>query len=61
MVKMALSIINLAFLEIFISCRKDDDPVDDNLFVGTNNGMVGYSNPDEGTEISTDDGRVTLV
>ncbi|MCM4162980.1 MULTISPECIES: hypothetical protein [unclassified Arenibacter] len=59
--KMTLSIISLVFLVISTSCSKDNDPSDDNLFVGTYNGTVSYSNPDDGTEISTDDGRVTLV
>lgn len=43
------------------SCSKDNDPVDDNLFVGTYKGSVGYSEPEDNTDISTDDGRVTLV
>ena len=43
------------------SCSKDNDPVDDNLFVGTYKGSVGYSENDGNTDISTDDGRVTLV
>lgn len=43
------------------SCSKDNDPSDDNLFVGTYRGNVSYSNPDNNTDISTDDGRVTVV
>lgn len=44
---------------LIISCSKDNDPTDDNLFVGTYNGSVSYS--DDDTDITTDDGRVTLV
>lgn len=59
----SLSILSLVVfvLAIFTSCSKDNDPVDDNLFVGTYKGTVSYSNPDDSTEITTDDGRVTLV
>ncbi|AYN66415.1 hypothetical protein D1013_02960 [Euzebyella marina] len=46
---------------VAVSCSKDNDPTDDNLFVGTYNGSVSYSEPDTETEISTDDGRVTVV
>ncbi|MEO9891043.1 hypothetical protein [Aurantibacter sp.] len=45
----------------FASCSKDNDPADDNLFVGTYNGTISYSDVNTNTEISTDDGRVTLV
>ncbi|MBU2905947.1 hypothetical protein QSE00_21350 [Arenibacter sp. M-2] len=51
----------LIIISLFTSCSKDNDPVDDNLFVGTYNGTVSYSNSEDSTEISTDDGRVTLV
>ncbi|MGJ8735786.1 hypothetical protein [Zobellia laminariae] len=46
---------------LIMSCSKDNDPVDDNLFVGTYKGSVSYSETSGNTEISTDDGRVTLV
>ena len=46
---------------IMVSCSKDNDPVDDNVFVGTYRGSVSYSDSDSNTNISTDDGRVTLV
>ncbi len=46
---------------ILVSCSKDNDPVDDNVFVGTYRGSVSYSDSDSNTNISTDDGRVTLV
>ncbi|WP_149276531.1 hypothetical protein [Pareuzebyella sediminis] len=44
-----------------ISCSKDNDPSDDNLFVGTYRGSVSYTNSNNNTDISTDDGRVTVV
>ncbi|MUH37741.1 hypothetical protein D9O36_17965 [Zobellia amurskyensis] len=46
---------------LLVSCSKDNDPSDDNLFVGTYNGSVSYSETSGNTSISTDDGRVTLV
>lgn len=46
---------------MLVSCTKDNDPSDDNLFVGTYNGGVSYSEADSNTDISTEDGRVTLV
>ena len=46
---------------ILVSCSKDNDPVDDNVFVGTYRGSVSYSDSDSNTNIATDDGRVTLV
>ncbi len=44
---------------LMVSCSKDNDPTDDNLFIGTYKGSVAFS--DTETNISTDDGRVTLV
>ena len=41
------------------SCSKDDDPKDNDLFVGTYKGRVSYSNGDE--SISNNDGSVTVV
>ena len=46
---------------MLVSCSKDNDPVDDNVFVGTYRGSVSYSDSDSNTDISTDDGRITLV
>lgn len=43
------------------SCSKDNDPTDDNLFVGTYDGSISYSEPDSETNITTEDGRVTVV
>ncbi len=44
---------------VMASCSKDNDPTDDNLFVGTYNGSVAFT--DAETNISSEDGRVTLV
>ncbi len=45
----------------FVSCSDDDDPVDNDLFVGTYNGSVGFIDTDDDTNISSEDGRVTVV
>ena len=46
---------------LIVSCSKDNDPADDDLFVGTQKGSISYSETSGNTSISTDDGRVTLV
>lgn len=46
---------------LIVSCSKDNDPTDDNLFVGTYNGSISYSDTESETETTTDDGRVTVV
>jgi hypothetical protein len=46
---------------LMLSCSKDNDPTDDNLFVGTYKGSVSYSETNSNTDITTSDGRVTLV
>lgn len=43
----------------FVGCSKDDDPKDNDLFVGTYKGSVSYSSSD--VNISTDEGSVTVV
>src|SRR5690625_538515 len=42
-----------------VSCSKDDDPADNDLFAGTYDGRVSYS--DGETNISSDDSSVTVV
>ena len=42
-----------------VSCSKDDDPADNDLFVGTYDGSVSYTH--DGTNISSDDSSVTVV
>lgn len=61
--KKSLKIFGMLFFTVALlaSCDKDNDPADDNLFVGKYNGTVGYSDPDSNTNISSDDGRVTVV
>src|SRR5699024_6765633 len=44
---------------IVAACSKDDDPADNDLFVGTYEGSVGYH--DDDTDISSDDSSVTVV
>lgn len=41
------------------SCSDDDDPADNDLFVGTYHGSVGFH--DEDTDVSSDDSSVTVV
>ena len=42
-----------------ISCSKNDDPADNDLFVGTYKGSISYSNGDE--KKAADNGSVTVV
>ena len=44
---------------VFVACSKDDDPSDNNLFVGTYEGSIGYSNA--GDNKSTNSGKVTVA
>ncbi len=44
---------------VFASCSKKDDPADNDLFVGTYNGSVGYVK--EGENKSSESGKVTVV
>ena len=44
---------------VFISCRKDDAPADNNLFVGTYNGTISYLTAGENK--STNNGKVTVI
>jgi hypothetical protein len=46
---------------MLVSCSKDNDPTDDNLFVGTYKGSISFSDSSNNTDISTDAGSVTLV
>ena len=53
-----LAVLSLGII-VLASCSKDDDPKDNDLFVGTYKGKVGYIKGDE--SISKDDGSVTVV
>ena len=44
---------------VAFSCSKNDDPADNDLFVGTYKGSISYSNGEE--KKSTDNGSVTVV
>lgn len=52
-----IGMICIAFLAI--SCSKDDDPVDNNLFVGTYDGSVSFTEGD--THIESENSSVTVV
>ena len=60
--KNTIKILSLLFITVFAfsSCSKDDDPTDNNLFVGKYNGTVRYN---EGlSEVkSSDNGSVTVA
>lgn len=45
---------------ITFACSKDDDPVDNDFFVGTYEGPVAYTN-DDGDKESHDNGKVTVI
>lgn len=44
---------------IFISCSKDDDPVNNDFFVGTYSGTISYNGPDE--DVASTSGTVTVT
>lgn len=53
-----LAVLSLGII-VLASCSKDDDPKDNDLFVGTYKGKISYV---KGTEnISKNDGSVTVV
>ena len=49
----------LVVTTVMMSCKKDKDPADADLFVGTYKGTVSYNK--EGTSIVSDDGKVTVT
>lgn len=53
-----LAVIGLGML-ILTSCSKDDDPKDNDLFVGKYKGRVSYTSG--GESITKDDGSVTVI
>lgn len=61
--KKSIKILSVLFLATVLvaSCSDDNDPVDDDLFVGTYKGAVSYVEASSNTNITTDEGRVTLV
>lgn len=44
---------------VFAACSKNDDPADNDLFVGTYNGKITYNTSSESK--SNDNGKVTVV
>ena len=49
----------VAILFFAVGCSKDDDPADNDFFVGTYNGTITFN---DGSQTTTDqDGRVTVV
>lgn len=46
---------------VTVSCSDDNDPVDDDVFVGTYRGAISYVEPDSDTSVSIGDGEVNLV
>ena len=53
-----LAVLSLGLI-IMTSCSKDDDPKDNDIFIGKYKGMVSYTSGDETK--SSDDGSVTVV
>lgn len=51
----------LFVVAVAASCDKNNNPSDDNLFAGQYQGTVSYSNPENNTNISTEEGQVTVV
>lgn len=61
--KKFLKIFGVLFLTLsalsFVSCSDDDDPADNDFFIGRYNGAVSYM--DDGESKSNDDGHVQVV
>lgn len=59
--KSILKMVGMVLLASFVltACSKDDDPADNNFFVGTYNGKVSYSGA--GDDVANTDGSVTVV
>lgn len=53
-----LAVISIGLI-VLTSCSKDDDPKDNDLFIGTYKGKVSYTSGDETK--SNNDGSVTVV
>jgi hypothetical protein len=49
----------IAMVIFTVGCSKDDDPADNDFFVGTYNGTITFKNGDQ--TITDSDGRVTVV
>lgn len=54
-----LSLLSIAFIA-FTSCSKDDDPADNDLFLGKYEGSVSFSSTDD-EDVSEPNGSVTVT
>jgi len=54
-----LSTLVIASLMVMVSCSKDDDPTNNDFFIGTYHGEISYSDGEE--TINDEDGRVTVT
>ncbi len=61
--KKSMKFLGMLFFVVALaaSCDNDNDPSDDNLFVGQYQGAVSYSDPENNTDVATDEGQVTVV
>lgn len=61
--KTGIKILSLLFISLiaFSSCSKDDDPADNDMFLGKYDGSVGYNGPDDGDDVSESNGSVTVT
>ena len=60
--KASMKLLGLFFVTMLafgIGCSKDDDPADNDFFVGTYNGTITFN--DGSKTISDEDGRVTVI
>ncbi|SFS35293.1 hypothetical protein [Sphingobacterium wenxiniae] len=62
--KTSIKILSLLFIALFTfaSCSKDDDPSDNDLFIGKYEGPISFSSSNEGdTDVPRKDGSVTVT
>ncbi|GHE30379.1 hypothetical protein [Sphingobacterium griseoflavum] len=62
--KAAIKILALIMVSVFMfgACSKDDDPADNDLFVGTYNGSVAFSSSNDGeADVTSTSGSVRVV
>ncbi|MGC4232485.1 MAG: hypothetical protein QM594_05845 [Niabella sp.] len=53
--------IALAVTFLFTACSKDDDPADNDFFAGTYNGTISYNGGDDGGDVTSTSGSVTVI
>ncbi|TDS12291.1 hypothetical protein [Sphingobacterium paludis] len=62
--KTTVKILGLLFVSLFIfcACSKDDDPADNDLFVGTYNGTISFRSSNDGeANVTSTEGSVRVV